>query len=157
MLRIEDASIVAGESKMEWNDFWRTVTMFQFLPDFVFLTESGANARIYDQLPMTPFKVTTVTPLSQSAWQEVWEMIQDPRLRELLTLLSIEGFKVPDAYYEIVEGGVVVAASELAWPELKTAIVPCREDYEACTRLGWRVMEKENLIVNHALAWMKGA
>lgn len=153
ILRINDSSIIRGEEKQCWQNFWRTVNVFQFINDFVFVTEQAALEGRYNDIPMSP--ASTHTKNVDDNWEEVLELCSDERLKALLHLALSDGFAAPIALHEIVENDTIVAQAEIAWPDLKIGIVASPDDEKALVSLGWKTRKISDCDAGQFLNWLR--
>jgi DEAD/DEAH box helicase domain-containing protein len=154
ILRINDNSIIRGDDKQYWENYWRTVNIFQFIPDFIFVTEQGANEGIYDDIPMSIAKddVITIDPI----WQELSEFCNDARITELLKIAFIEKLNAPVALHEIIDNDTIIAQTEIAWPEQMVGIVATIEDQKVLRTIGWKVQMISEINCKEMIGWIKG-
>jgi DEAD/DEAH box helicase domain-containing protein len=153
ILRVNDSAIVRGEDKQCWQNFWRTVNVFQFVEDFVFVTEQAATDGSYNNIPMTPVG-SDVTAINQD-WQAIFDFMSDERVRETLKEAIAAGCRPPVAFHEIVENDTIVAQTEIAWPGQKVAIASVVDDKNTLVSLGWKVLMLEELVKGKIIGWLK--
>ena len=153
VLRVNDSTIVRGEDKQCWQDYWRTVNVFQFIPDFVFVTEQAAMDGSYNSISMSV--ATSGKTGMDRAWQDVFEFCSDERLCALLKEVIAAGYSPPIAFHEIVENETIVAQTEIAWPEQKVAVVSTVEDQKTLFSIGWKVQLVSDLEKGQLFKWLK--
>lgn len=140
-----DDSVTAREREdfeAVWNGFVRLYNLFQFLPLAFCVTQEGLQKRAYDSLHIKE-KVTGEVKVREATfdvWAEV-RAVTDTALHDLLDRLAHTGWTVPEAGYELADdAGEIIAAAELAWPDLKMAFLQENEQVYAAAfeKAGWR-------------------
>ena len=153
VLRVNDSTIVHGDNKQCWQNYWRTVNVFQFVPDFLFVTEQAATDHAYDSIPMSA--ATSSEAGMDGAWQELFELCNDERARAILQEALAAGCRPPVAFHEIVENETIVAQTEFAWPEQKIAIISTTDDQKILVSLGWKVRLVTDFAAGQLSSWLK--
>lgn len=104
----------------EWAGTLRLYNLLQFLKYPFFTTKNGIKLDRYDQIIFASSKSNKV---DSDEWSLVYNDVMD-EAKELVKIISQLGINIPEVGYEICnEKGVVVAECELAWPDIKIAIV----------------------------------
>ena len=128
--------------KAAWIGFLRSYNIFQFLPHAFFVTSRGletdAYARLTDAITRESEQKTKDDNL------ELGELLDltAPEARSLLRLISSEGLPLPEPGYELSGvAGEVIATAELAWPELRLALLLDSEanSESAFLEAGWTI------------------
>jgi Distinct helicase family with a unique C-terminal domain including a metal-binding cysteine cluster len=153
VLRMNDATIVRGDDKQCWQDYWRTVNVFQFIPDFIFVIEQAVIDGSYNGIPMSAPAFVKAT--MSAAWQELFELYSDERVGALMKEALAAGFNPPIAFHEIVENETIIAQTEIAWPDQKVAIVCTSDDKKTLLALGWKVQSVGDIENGQLLTWLK--
>ncbi|MDD1438051.1 DUF1998 domain-containing protein, partial [Dolichospermum sp. ST_sed10] len=153
ILRINDSTIIRGDDKQCWQNYWRAINVLQFIEDFIFVTEQAVIDGSYNSIAMTA--ATFEKAGMETAWQEVFELCSDERVSALLKEAAVAGCRPPIAFHEIVEDETIVAQTEIAWPEQKIAVVSTAEDQKTLLALGWKIHMAGAPENGQLLKWLK--
>ncbi len=145
-----------------WIGFLRLMNVFQFLPKGYFLSRKGLEKGLYGFLTDS-FDTAQRAALPDSGedlergmeglqtsqgWREALEMTE-PMLHSLLRKLQEAGWPSPEPGFELSnEGGVVLGAAELSWPERRLALLSPQEMAHASAfqDQGWEVLSLEDVL-----------
>ncbi|MDY0361726.1 MAG: DEAD/DEAH box helicase [Desulforegulaceae bacterium] len=137
-----------SEFERVWCGFLKLCNFFQFLPNSLFYL-SGKGLEI-ECLGEYPFSSTIISAAGSQQWTEILEMT-DSACVELIKFLEINNCPFPEVGYELEdEKGKVVCEAELAWPEIKKAVL--LKDGNACLsvfeNLGWSAFFIDEVSLN---------
>ncbi len=147
-LHDEDPNRARDDFQVAWNDVLRAFNLLQFLPLAWWTTGRGAEANLYDDLPVESHSWLgdvsggPVEPESTTAWADALRFAAE-EVRPALTSLRERDLPPPDAGFELTgSNGRVVAEAELGWEDHRVAILmtdqsPDRATFES---RGWRVL-----------------
>lgn len=135
-----------------WTGMLRAYNLFQFLPRAFFASSRGVRANLYDEL-VTVERIPEkpgATPSLSEEWREVKKLV-DPEVHGLIDQVAANGCPVPEPGFELMAGtGEIVASAELAWEEMKVALL--REDETGYRALfegaGWTVFLLAEVLMN---------
>ncbi len=114
-----------GVEKATWTGVLRLFNLFQFLPLSFWTTQRGLQNGMYDALLLSADKEEQ----PHEEWAIVYEEALDDA-KPLVKKLMEAGVPIPEVGYEIVdEKGVVLADTELAWPNGKVAVVWDKDEF----------------------------
>lgn len=136
----------------DWTGMLRAYNLFQFLPRAFFASSRGVRANLYDELVTvegTPEKPGATPSLSEE-WREVKKLI-DPEVHGLIAHLAAYDCPVPEPGFELMAvTGEIVASAELAWEEMKVALLPDDEvGYQVLFEgAGWTVFLLAEVLKN---------
>ena len=136
------------EFEAAWNGFLRCGNLFQFLPESYFSTADAKAAGISFETgkPDEPASETATS----DEWREVRELT-DARFHGLIDRLAQGGWSVPEVGFELEnDAGEIIAECELAWPDLRIAILQAEQSTEkdVFEMAGWGVFEIEAVVLN---------
>lgn len=148
---LDDPSRQEGKAfEAAWNGFLRCFNLFQFIKQSFFATTEGkSSGQPYEALIV---KAETAKPADADEWAEIKELT-DATLHGLIDLLSENGWAVPEPGYELAEdSGKIIAEAELAWPDLKIALLrPEHMPTMKCfSDAGWRIIEIDAALADTA-------
>jgi len=120
----------------EWAGVLRLFNLFQFLKYGYFTSATGLKAKEYELLL---FADNLGNRVESDEWNAIYAEVME-EAQALVKKLSKESASFPQVGYEICnDKGVVIAESELAWPELRIAVMlddPMKVD-------GWELFNVE--------------
>lgn len=113
------------EFERAWCGFLKFYNLFQFLPHSLFYL-SGEDIEI-ESLGEYPISCSVNNTTSEE-WAEILEMI-DSACFDLIKSLELNNCSVPEVGYELEDDkGKIICEAELAWPEIKKAVLLKDED-----------------------------
>jgi len=124
IIRLFDDEQVACKPmfKPAWIGFLRAFNILQFLPRTLFVTSRGLASGSYEFLNATTRR-PPAPPVDDPALVELLELAV-PEVRFLLFLTKENQLPLPEPGYELAGmSGEVIATAELAWPNLKIALL----------------------------------
>ena len=137
-----------------WNGFLRLYNFFQFLPYSYFVTTDGIKKKVYDSLKLYEEPIIDAEPREPQAGPSAWEKIRefsDKEFHGLLDKLEQNNWPVPESGYELEgPGGEIIGAAELAWVDLKLALLTEQElEYEqGFTGANWQIFPIREIVAN---------
>ena len=152
-----DDSKPDGEAfRDQWRRFWAAANVLQFLPEFLPLSRSGIEARVYaaiveDAEAMAPSDPVTIAAESVAASEQGLDAAWHYALQETLesaALAKIAALDAPppdDIGPDHKVDGVVVATLEWCWHEQRVALIANDDSDDVVARMaadGWRVVTK---------------
>jgi len=120
--RITDENPLVDKNsfRYHWNSFLRLYNIFQFLPEALFLSDTGISKDEYKILNIKDILKTSEVETSKDI--EKLKILVLPEYCSLIDFLAGNSFPLPIPGYELTdEKGKVIASAELGWPELKIA------------------------------------
>ena len=127
-----------------WTGVLRVFNLFQFLPRAFVMSKQGIRKGLYEDAATTacPSEKPEGEPSFKKEWEEIRKLV-DQALYGLIDCLAAYDCPVPEPGYELMaETGEIIACAELAWEELKIALL--REDevgYQSFfEEEGWRIL-----------------
>ena len=137
----------------EWNGFWRFFNMMQFLPSFAAVSTEGMRNLVYGEIPVMEDEDSVPAAqsrVSDQGWAEILEQIFDDDAKACASELMRLGVSPPSVVgYELLDsGGAVVAESELAWENMKIALLlpEQMESKDRFVKAGWTVFSPDDSI-----------
>lgn len=147
----DDIESRTDKYESEWNGFWHFFNVMQFLPGFAAVTVNGLNHMVYHEIPATLQDDTASTEkysIYDESWVDTVEQIFDDRARQWAYKLINLGISAPSAVgYELADsGGAVVAECEMAWEDLKIALLVGNQldNIDKFQQNGWKVVSSED-------------
>lgn len=139
----------AGFSRA-WNGFWPFVSVMQFAPHFLAVTERGLAEQAYTALrPVAPEaadaprEATSADVPTGSGWTEVCEEYEGEEVAlAYFRALAAAGVPVPDLIgADITQDGVVLGTVELGWSKEKAAFVWNLDEAAGLAAAGWNIFD----------------
>ncbi|MBI4917346.1 MAG: DEAD/DEAH box helicase [Acidobacteria bacterium] len=124
-----------------WAGYLRLANLMQFLPRAVFITQMGLDQGRMGGLPPLTLE-SWAPPAEPDPWALIREVV-DPDRHGVLAELASVGWPLPvDPPYELVEAEETIAEAELAWPDLKIAVLDEQQlvGKSRFEQRGWRVL-----------------
>ncbi|WP_052813126.1 DEAD/DEAH box helicase [Desulfonatronum thioautotrophicum] len=93
----------------------------------------------------------------ETIWRDL-QALTDAELHPLLESIHSQGISPPEAGYELANlEGEILACAELAWPDMRIAVLRPEEwDHaKAFEQQGWRVLALSDVLANHDLLLVK--
>ncbi|MDR2302713.1 MAG: DEAD/DEAH box helicase [Deltaproteobacteria bacterium] len=121
----------------DWKEFWHFSNVMQFSKRFMALTRSGLEDSVYG----SPLSLgSLVTP----GWDQVMDLIIDPKVKDFVKKCSEMNLPVPDAVGLDLTGsdGAVIGEAELTWSSKKVALLLSDKNTKksASALKGWRII-----------------
>ena len=147
---LNDGASRTDHYQSDWNGYLNFFNVMQFMPDALFMTQQGMDARIYTALlpevsELSPNSAPGMAEDDMAAWEEYFEYFDDAE-KEMATMLIKAHIPAPDCLgYELEnEKGAVIGDAFLAWETRRMALLkPEQEKYRAMfEQKGWTVFSK---------------
>lgn len=143
----DNCSFSSKENEINsWNSFLYLYNLYQFLPYTKCLTQKGLDESIFDDIHFSAYDIEV--EINQDI-KDIMELT-DHEFDEIL--LKLKDFSIPEAYYELCNTrGYCIGQADLAWVDMKYAIVDDEEDIKIWEEYGWSIFtidEIDNLILN---------
>lgn len=120
----EEAIAARPGFKATWIGFLRAYNIFQFLPRAFFVTTRGLEANEYATLADIFTRNSQPAPSADASELANLLDLTAPEAHFFLRLVGAEALPFPEPGYELAGGsGEVVATAELAWPNLRLALL----------------------------------
>lgn len=137
------------EFKAAWNGFIRLFNLYQFIHNAAFITSKGITNGEY--AGFTFECATEIRPDETFVSDELEELlsITDPSEHLLLRKIAEQKIPLPEAGYEYLgKDNIIIAGSELAWPDKKIAFLSEDElEFEEIFQsAGWRTAHLKDAI-----------
>ncbi len=150
--RFSDGAAERGKKSFEsaWNGFLRFYNLLQFLKrSFFHAGEGGDAGRSWEAAGGVEAEGSV-----SDEWAEIKELTE-PEMHGLIDRLAEAGGAIPEVGYELTgKNGEIVGEAELAWPELKIAVLDegQMKNRDAFLSAGWRVFEpNEGIDMDHEM------
>lgn len=129
----------------EWNGFWHYYNLMQFSPSFIGLTKSGIEKGVYEHLIPVQEDIIPDDGAADKGWNAILEDLFDEEVITFVELLRNNNVPLAScAGYELTNtNGAVIAECELAWENLKIALL-LEEQYEfekVFKDAGWKILK----------------
>jgi DEAD/DEAH box helicase domain-containing protein len=129
-----------------WQKLLQIVNVCQFLPNFLAATEKGLSDGNFSELT---WAAAESAPMEESIWDGIMKLAQ-AEVRPWLSEFSQHDCPVPEICFELEDSkGMVVAESELAWPDHQVALLLDYQMDESKTVFqgrGWTVITINTLV-----------
>ncbi|KSV16611.1 helicase [Dehalococcoides mccartyi] len=135
----------------EWNGFWQFFNVMQFSSNFAAVSTTGVKQMVYDAIPINLSALPQAAKpaaVTDEKWSNILEQMFDDAAKECARKMIDLKISTPSAVgFELVNSvGAVIAECELAWEELKIALLlPSQIDNRASFESnGWKVITIED-------------
>jgi hypothetical protein len=131
-------NVVRDDQEGDWNTMLRAMNVMQFLPGFAAL----ADGQVWEEAPSPP------PPADDPAWLEAFGLVSG-EARALLEQVRLADLPVPKVGEDVADPrGEVLGTAELAWPQVKVALLLEDEWAEAARwhAAGWHCWSIQALV-----------
>ena len=137
-LHVNDASLAEVDARALWNGILRLYNLLQFVPGAWWTTALGVDRGNYASFGATVG--VEDAQLRDSEWTEAVSLVSS-ELREMLLQMAQMGMPVPEVGFELADSaGRVVAEAELAWPDVRLAVLLGEESAAPFEAAGWQAL-----------------